>query len=80
MVEGAGASHDAEYQGIVMPEDIAVCEKAITLMTVLLKRAVKNKYLYRVPTAEGCKRCHCSEEDYKQRIAAAQFIVIELVV
>ncbi len=75
MVEGAGAAHESEFQGISMAEDVAQCEKIVTNMDSIMKRAVKNKYLFRVPNIEGCKRCHCSESTYKQRVVAAQWFV-----
>ena len=73
--EGAGASHDNVFNGISMADDVAQCERVITQMPIVLKKPVKNKYLYRVPNIEGCKRCNCSEATYKHRIVSAQWFL-----
>ena len=77
MVEGAGASHDGEYQGIVRPEDIAICEKAITRMNRPMKRTTKCKYLWGLTIKDGSDRMKCSESTYRRRIVAIQWFIAE---
>ena len=75
MVEGAGASHDSEYQGIIMPESVEKCEKAITLMNLKMKRVTKCRYLWQLTIKDSSRRCRCSESTYRQRLDSVMWFV-----
>jgi len=73
--EGGGAAHSQEYQGIVMPDDIAKAEACILMMDNKTRFAVKLKYIGREIDLKACNRCRCGITTYRQLIERAKCFV-----